>query len=60
MFTHEPSTLTTYLALVFGLAAISVVATLGILAEAVVRNRRIRVSRHESLRAYYCRLALHH
>jgi hypothetical protein len=52
--------LATYLTVVLVLAAASVVASLGVAAEAVVRNRRTRLMRHESMRVYYGRLALHH
>jgi len=52
--------LATYLTVVLVLAAASIVASLTVVAEAVVRNRRTRLSRHESMRAYYVRLALHH
>ena len=52
--------LATYLTVVLALAAVSIVASLGIVAEAVVRNRRTRLNRHESRCAYYGRLALHH
>ena len=52
--------LTTYLTVVLTLAAISIVASAGVGAEAVVRNRRVRLTRHESMRAYYGRLAFHH
>jgi hypothetical protein len=52
--------LSTYLAVVLTLAAASILASLGVVAEAVVRNGSIRRSRHESMRVYYGRLALHH
>jgi hypothetical protein len=42
-------------------AALAATLTLGVLAESLVRNRRVRVARHESVRSYYTgRLALHH
>ncbi|GAB2444846.1 hypothetical protein GCM10027062_26530 [Nocardioides hungaricus] len=44
--------------LVVGVAA--AVAALGVVAEFVVRNRRIRLARHESVRAYYRGLAPTH
>jgi hypothetical protein len=52
--------LATYLAVVLGLAAVSAVASLGVVTAAVVRNRRTRLTRHESMCTYYGRLALHH
>src|SRR5262245_60306529 len=52
--------LTTYLAVVLGLAAVSSVVSLGVVTEAVVRNHRTRLARHESMRVYYGRLAHHH
>ena len=52
--------LATYLTVVLALAAVSIVASLGVVAEAVVRNRRTRLTQHESMCAYYGRLAFHH
>jgi|tagenome__1003787_1003787.scaffolds.fasta_scaffold20635209_2 hypothetical protein len=52
--------LATYLAVVLTLAAASAVASLGVLTAAVVRNRRTRLTRHESVCSYYGRLAFHH
>jgi hypothetical protein len=52
--------LATYLTVVLALAVISIVASLSVVAGAVVRNRRTRQARHESVRVYYGRLALHH
>jgi hypothetical protein len=50
-----------YLLAVFSLAALALVLSLGVVATGVVRNRRDRLTRHQSLRAYYGpRLALHH
>ena len=60
MVSYDTTQISLYLALVLTLATVGVVLTLGVLAEAVVRNRRVRVSRHESLRTYYGRLAFHH
>jgi len=46
---------------VFSVAALTLVLSLGVVTAGVVRNRRARLTRHESLRAYYGpRLALHH
>ena len=50
----------TYLTVFLVLAAVSIVASVGVAAEAVVRNRRARLTRHESLRDYCGHLALHH
>jgi len=52
--------LAAYLTVFLVLAAVSIVASVGVAAEAVVRNRRARLTRHESMRVYYGRLALHH
>lgn len=52
--------LATYLTVVLALAAISIGASLGVVAEAVVRNRRTRLYRRESVCAYYGRLSFHH
>jgi hypothetical protein len=44
------------------IALAAVVATLGlaVVGEFVVRNRRVRLARHESIRTYYGGLALTH
>jgi hypothetical protein len=49
-----------YLIGVFALAALALVLSLGVVAEAVVSHRRARLARHLSRRAYYGQLALHH
>jgi hypothetical protein len=49
-----------YLIGVFALAALALVLSLGVVARAVVSNRRARVSRRRSIRGYHGRLALHH
>lgn len=60
MFPLAITPLATYLAVVLGLAAVSVVASLGVVTATVVRNRRTRLTQHESVCAYYGRLAFHH
>ena len=53
--------LNVYLIAVFSFAALSLAGALGVVATGVARHRRVRLTRHESLRAYYGpRLALHH
>lgn len=52
MFSLDLGVLTTYVTVVLSLAAISTVASLGVVSEAVVRNRRTRLSRHEPLRTH--------
>lgn len=43
------------------LVAITLALLLGVVVESVVRHRRDRVARHQTVRAYYGpRLALHH
>jgi hypothetical protein len=49
-----------YLIGVFALAALALVLSLGVVARAVVSNRRTRLARRQSVRAYYGGLALHH
>ena len=50
-----------YLLAVFSLAAVALAVSAGVVAAGVARNRRTRLDRHQSLRAYYgSRLALHH
>jgi len=49
-----------YLLAVFSLAAVALAVSAGVVAVGVARNRRTRLDRHQSLRAYYGpRLALH-
>jgi hypothetical protein len=53
--------LSVYLSVVLAVALVATVAALGIASGAVVRTRRARLARHQSLRACYGpRLALHH
>jgi hypothetical protein len=52
--------LATYLVVVLALAAVSIVASLGVVAEAVARNHHTRLTRHETVRVYYGRHAFHH
>jgi hypothetical protein len=50
-----------YLAVVLGLAALAAVAALGTVATIATRNRRVRLDRRQSLRAFYGpRLSVHH
>jgi hypothetical protein len=60
MVSYDTTQIALYLALVLTVAAIGLTLTLGVLTGAVVRNRRTRLARHESLRTYYGRLAFHH
>jgi hypothetical protein len=60
MLSFDTTAIDTYLLVAFGLAAIALVLSLGVVAADVVRNRRVRLSRRESLRTYYGRAALHH
>ena len=60
MVSYDTTQIALYLSLVLALAAVGFSLTVGVLAEAVVRNHRERISRHESRRTYYGRLALHH
>ena len=60
MISYDTTQIALYLALVVTVAAVGLSLVVGVLAEAVVRNRRIRHARHESMRTYYGRLAFHH
>ncbi|GAA1132237.1 hypothetical protein [Nocardioides aquiterrae] len=42
------------------LAAVASVVALGVVGELLVRNRRVRLARHQTIRAYYRGLALSH
>ena len=59
--TSFDSLVNVYLIAVFSVAALTLVLSLGVVTAGVVHNRRARLTRHESLRAYYGpSLALHH
>jgi Na+-transporting methylmalonyl-CoA/oxaloacetate decarboxylase beta subunit len=64
MAAFDSSLLGDYLLGVLTLAAFAFVLAVGLgappVVRAVVRNRRTRLARHQSLRTYYGRLALHH
>ena len=60
MVSYDTTQIALYLSLVLTVAAIGPTLAFGVLGAAVVRNRRIRRTRHESLRTYYSRLAFHH
>ena len=49
-----------YLGLVLTVAVLSVGLSLAVVVRAVAVNRSTRLGRHESMRTYYGRLALHH
>ncbi len=52
--------LAVYLTVFLAVALVASMAALGTAADVVVRSRRVRLTRHESPRAYYApRLALH-
>jgi hypothetical protein len=59
--TFDTTLLGTYLTVVLGIALVAAVTVVAVVTEGVVRNRRARLARRESLRAYYGpRLAVHH
>ena len=60
MLSFDTTAMNVYLIGVFTIAAIALVLSLGVVTTEVVRNRRLRLARHQSLRAYYGHLALHH
>jgi len=60
MVSYDTTQIALFVSLVLTVAAVGIVLALSTLAGAVVRNRRTRFSRHESLRTYYGRLAFHH
>jgi hypothetical protein len=49
-----------YLLGVLTLAAIGLALAVGVATQTVVSNRRVRLSRRQSMRSYYGCLALHH
>ena len=56
----DTTSISIYLIVVFAIAALTLVASLGVVVREVARNRRVRLARHQSVRTYYGRLALHH
>jgi len=60
MVSYDTTQIALFVSLVLTVAAVGIVLVLGTFAGAVVRNRRTRLSRHDSLRTYYGRLAFHH
>ena len=60
MLSFDTTAMNVYLISVFAIAAIAVVLSLGVVTTEVVRNRRIRLTRHQSRRTYYGQLAFHH
>ena len=60
MVSYDTTQIWLYLSLILAVAAIGITLVLGVFAEAVVRNRRARLTRRESLHTYYGRIALHH
>jgi ABC-type Fe3+ transport system permease subunit len=60
MVSYDTTQIALFVSLVLAMAALGLAVVLGALGEAVVRNRRARLDRHESVCAYYGRLALHH
>jgi hypothetical protein len=60
MLSFDTTALDVYLVVAFVLAALALVLSLGVVATEVARNRRIRLTRQQSMRTYYGRVALHH
>ncbi|MGA8245827.1 MAG: hypothetical protein WB797_02910 [Nocardioides sp.] len=60
MIAFDPTALQVYLVAVFTLGAVALALSLGVVAQTVLSNRRARLARRQTLRAYYGRLALHH
>ncbi len=60
MLSFDTTAMNVYLIGVFAIAAIALVLSVGVVATEVVRNRHLRLTRHQSLRAYYGHLSLHH
>jgi hypothetical protein len=56
----DTSLINAFVIAVFSVAALALVLSIGVVGTVVVRNRRLRLSRQQSLRTYYGRLALHH
>ena len=52
--------LTSFAVVFVVLAAVAAVVAIGLIGEFVVRNRRVRLARHQSVRSYYRGLALPH
>ncbi len=56
----DSTSISIYLAVVFAIAALTLVASTGVVVREVARNRSIRLAHHQSVRTYYGCLALHH
>jgi hypothetical protein len=56
----DTTQITVFVTLVLSVAAIGAVLSLGVLAHAVVTHRSERLTRRQSMRTYYGRLAFHH
>lgn len=53
-------TITPFAVAFLAVAGLAIMLALAVVVDAVVTNRHLRVSRHESIRTYYGRLALSH
>jgi hypothetical protein len=60
MLSFDTAAMNAYLIGVFAITAIALVLSLGVVTTGIVRNRRVRLGRQQSMRPYYGRLALHH
>jgi hypothetical protein len=60
MIAFDSTQLHLYLVVVLTLGALALALSIGVVAQAVVSNRRARLSSRQSVCAYYGRLAFHH
>ena len=60
MISLDPTTLTYWIVGFFVLAALGVAGAVAAVGAEVLRNRRVRLARHQSLRTYYRGLVLSH
>jgi len=60
MVSYDTTQIALFVSLVLTVAVIGTTLVLGMLAAALIRHRRTHVTRHESRRGHYGRLAFHH
>jgi Tfp pilus assembly protein PilX len=60
MVSYDTTQIALFVSLVLTVAVIGTILVLGVLTEALIRNRRTGLTHRESRRGYHGRLAFHH
>ncbi|MBA3783201.1 hypothetical protein [Nocardioides sp. InS609-2] len=60
MVNFDPEFMTAFMVSILAVAAVTAVLTVAVAISGVVRNRKIRLIRRESIPTYYGRLVAHH